>query len=65
MTIKDFTVGQTAYAMVDGYSTMIDKYSVSEVRVEKVGRKYVTIAGNWGEQFKRCVKFFTGLRGCL
>ncbi|WP_304634416.1 hypothetical protein [uncultured Oscillibacter sp.] len=52
MTIKDFTVGQTAYAMGDGYSTMIDKYSVSEVRVEKVGRKYVTIAGNWGEQFE-------------
>lgn len=52
MTIKCFKAGQTAYAMGDGYSSMRDKYSVSEVRVEKVGRKYVTIAGNWGEQFK-------------
>ena len=52
MTIKDFTVGQTAYAMGDGYGIMRDKYSVSEVRVEKVGRKYVTIAGTWGEPFE-------------
>ena len=51
MTIKDFKVGQIAYIMVDG-RTERDKFSTQEIEVVKIGRKYVTVSGNWAMQFK-------------
>lgn len=51
MTIKDFKIGQTAFAM-GGYRTPKNKFLITEAEVVKVGRKYVTISGNWGTQFK-------------
>lgn len=51
MTIKNFKVGQTVFVMGDG-CTQRDKYGTTEAEVVKVGRKYVTISGNWGSQFK-------------
>lgn len=51
MTIKDFTVGQTAYV----YST--DKRDnpekgYREVTVKKVGRVYVTVGGRWETKYE-------------
>lgn len=51
MTIKDFEVGQTVFVMGD-YRTQRNKFRTTEAEVVKVGRKYVTINGNWGIQFK-------------
>lgn len=51
MTIKDFKVGQTAFAM-GGYRTSKNRFLITEAEAVKVGRKYVTISGNWGTQFK-------------
>ncbi len=51
MTIKDFKVGQTVYVMGDGRWER-NKYVATEAEVVKVGRKYVTISGNCGTQFK-------------
>lgn len=51
MTIKDFKVGQTVYIIGD-FRTQKDRFRSIEAEVVKVGRKYVTISGNWGLQFK-------------
>lgn len=51
MTIKDFKVGQTVY-LVGDYRTQKDRFRSIEAEVVKVGRKYVTISGNWGLQFE-------------
>ena len=51
MTIKDFEVGQTVFVMGD-YRTQRNKFRTTEAEVVKVGRKYITINGNWGIQFK-------------
>lgn len=51
MTIKDFKVGQTVFIMGDG-RTQRDKFSTTTAEVVKIGRKYVTISGNWATQFK-------------
>lgn len=50
MTIKDFKVGQTVYILGDGRRIGDGKETAAEV--VKVGRKYVTISGNWAMQFK-------------
>lgn len=47
MTIKDFKVGQSVFVMRER-----DKRSITEAKVVKVGRKYVTISGAWETQFK-------------
>lgn len=51
MEIRDFSKGQTAY-IVGGGVRERKGISVEKVEVAKVGRKYVTIAGNWGERFR-------------
>lgn len=51
MVIKDFKIGQSVFVMGDGYRER-DKYFITEAEVVKVGRKYVTISGAWGAQFK-------------
>ncbi len=50
MTIKDFVVGQTVFVMGDSCYER-DKYETTAAEIVKVGRKYVTISGNWGMQF--------------
>lgn len=53
MTIKDFKVGQTAFVVkVEFCFTQQDRFSITETEVVKVGKKYVTISGNWTAQFK-------------
>lgn len=47
MTIKDFTVGQTAYT----YSKSRGRETVQEVTVKKIGRVYVTIGDHWETKF--------------
>lgn len=50
MTIKDFTVGQTAYV----YNTdrrENPKKGYAEVTVAKIGRSYVTLGDGWGRRF--------------
>lgn len=51
MTIKDFKVGQTVFVVGDG-CTQRDRFRTTEAEVVKIGKKYVTINGNWGMQFK-------------
>ena len=51
MTIKDFKVGQTVFVMGDG-SVQRDRFRTAAAEVVKIGRKYVTISGNWAMQFK-------------
>ena len=51
MTIKDFKVGQTVFVMGDG-SVQRDRFRTAAAEVVKIGRKYVTISGSWGMQFK-------------
>ena len=51
MTIKDFKVGQTVFVMGDG-SVQRDIFRTAAAEVVKIGRKYVTISGSWGMQFK-------------
>ena len=51
MTIKDFKVGQTVFVMEDS-CTQQDKFRTVAAEVVKIGRKYVTISGNWAMQFK-------------
>ena len=51
MTIKDFKVGQTVFVMGDG-SVQRDRFRTAAGEVGKIGRKYVTISGSWGMQFK-------------
>lgn len=54
LTIKDFKVGQSVFVMRDGKHER-DKRGITEAKVVKVGRKYVTISGAWGTQFKEAV----------
>ncbi len=51
MTIKDFVAGQTVYIVGGGIKARNGLYTV-KAEVAKVGRKYVTISGRWGEKFK-------------
>lgn len=51
MTIKDFKVGQTVYILGDGRHQR-DRFLATAAEVVKIGRKYVTVSGNWGLQFK-------------
>lgn len=51
MTIKDFKVGQTVFVVGDG-CIQRDRSRTTEAKVVKIGKKYVTISGNWGMQFK-------------
>ncbi len=51
MTIRDFAVGQTVFVMGDGRRER-NKYDTTVAEVVKVGRKYVTISGSRGTQFK-------------
>jgi len=51
MTIKDFVVGQTVFIMGDGCHQR-NRYSTTAAEVVKVGRKYVTVGGNWEMQFE-------------
>lgn len=50
MTIKDFTVGQTAYVYNTDHRNN-PKEGYAEVTVAKVGRSYVTLGGRWGRRF--------------
>ena len=50
MTIKDFTVGQTAYVYNTDHRNN-PKEGYAEVTVAKVGRSYVTLGGGWGRRF--------------
>ncbi len=43
VTLKDFSVGTTAYAISDKHGN--GNYEMSEYRVTSVGRKYVTVTG--------------------
>jgi len=51
MTTKDFKVGQTVFVMMDGIAQR-DRFLTVAAEVVKIGRKYVTISGNWAMQFK-------------
>lgn len=51
MTIKDFKVGQTVFVMGDG-GAQRDRFRTTAAEVVKIGRKYVTISGNWAIQFE-------------
>lgn len=51
MRIKEFKVGQVVFVM-DQSSVHQDGLCIVETSVAKVGRKYVTISGNWGAQFE-------------
>lgn len=51
MDIKSFKPGQTAY-IVGNSRRSRDEFSTVEAEVAKVGRKYVTISGRWGERFR-------------
>ncbi|MBR1616317.1 MAG: hypothetical protein IJ673_12705 [Treponema sp.] len=43
MTLKDFSVGQTAYIIGDTAHRTSTNKGITEVTVEKIGRKYVTV----------------------
>ena len=47
MKLTDFRPGQTVTVL----NKMFGKPYVEERKVEKVGRKYVTLAGRWNERF--------------
>jgi hypothetical protein len=51
MDIKSFKLGQTVYIVGDARRPK-DKFSAVKAEVAKVGRKYVTISGAWGERFR-------------
>lgn len=51
MKIKDIKVGQTVFVMGDG-NVQRDRFRTTAAEVVKIGRKYVTISGNRGLQFK-------------
>lgn len=51
MKITEFKVDQTVYVMGDGQGQK-NRFQTHEVKVIKIGRKYVTISGAWGDQFK-------------
>ena len=55
MTVKDFHVGQTVY-IVRGDIRERRNDLAEKVEIVKVGRKYVTINGNWGQKFKETDK---------
>lgn len=51
MTIKDFTVGQTAY-VYDYYDRRRNPArGYREVTVAKIGRTYVTVNNSWGTKY--------------
>lgn len=54
MEIGAFKPGQTAYVMGDDRRER-GGTPVKEVEIAKVGRKYVTIGGRWGERFRETV----------
>lgn len=51
MDIKSFKPRQTVYIVGDARRPR-DKFSAAKAEVAKVGRKYVTISGRWGERFR-------------
>ena len=51
MKITEFKVDQTVYVMGDGQGQK-NRFQTHEGKVIKIGRKYVTISGAWGDQFK-------------
>ena len=51
MDIKSFKPRQTVYIVGDERRPR-DKFSAVKAEVAKVGRKYVTISGRWGERFR-------------
>lgn len=51
MDIKSFKPRQTVYIVGDARRPR-DKFSAVKAEVAKVGRKYVTISGRWGERFR-------------
>ena len=55
MAIKDFKVGQTVFVM-GGSGSQRERFRTMAVEVVKIGRKYVTINGNWGLKFKEVNK---------
>ena len=54
MDIKSFKPGQTVYIVGDAQRSR-DKSSAVEAEVARVGRKYVTISGRWGERFREAL----------
>lgn len=51
MTIKDFTVGQTAYVYDDKDRRNNPACGYREVVVAKIGRSYVTLDNGWGSKY--------------
>ena len=51
MDIKSFKPGQTVYIVGDVRRSREKSFAI-EAEVAKVGRKYVTISGRWGERFR-------------
>ena len=51
MTIKDFTVGQTAYVYDDKDRRNNPACGYREVVVAKIGRTYVTLSDAWGSKY--------------
>lgn len=51
MTIKDFTVGQTAYVYDDKDRRNNPACGYREVVVAKIGRCYVTLGDAWGSKY--------------
>lgn len=51
MDIKSFKPRQTVYIVGDARRPR-DKFSAVKAEVAKVGRKYITISGRWGERFR-------------
>ena len=51
MTIKDFTVGQTAYVYDDKDRRNNPACGYREVVVAKIGRSYVTLGDAWGSKY--------------
>lgn len=54
MEIKAFKPGQTVYIMGTDRRDRGD-HAARKAEVAKVGRKYVTISGRWGERFRETV----------
>ena len=54
MEIKAFQPGQTVYIVGTDRRDRGDK-AARKAEVAKVGRKYVTISGRWGERFRKTV----------
>lgn len=50
LKLKDFKAGDTVYVLKDHIGRIVDT-TITEKKVKKVGRKYVTLEGNWETKY--------------